>query len=325
MTNIKKLWAEKEDNMNLLEVLLNQITFFSTLLILGFFVVKINLVTDENITSFAKVLLRVFVPVMVLTIVGSSGTREELFAMGPFFFASFFMFFILMVVAFISAKIAGFRPPLMNVHVCSGMFVNSALLGYPIIIAMFPSESGLAIATFLVVETSILWTVGVMILTYGKGGKGFDFKKMITPMTVALFIALLIILFDLRPSGVVWDTLTGFGASQKYLGLLYIGMDIGRRGFKTLFKNPKVFIVSPVKLIISPILVFLIMRALNILDYNHLIIITVFSMLPSMMIVTMLANEYDTHPEYASAALLSTTVLSLGTMPLVFWLVTSVL
>lgn len=48
-------------------------------------------------------------------------------------------------------------------------------------------------------------------------------------------------------------------------------------------------------------------------------------MLPSMMVITMLAHEYECFPEYASAALLSTTVLSLATMPFVFWLVTAIL
>lgn len=310
--------------MNLLQILLDQIAFFSTVLLTGFLAVKVGIIKSENVDGFAKVMIRVIVSVMTLTIVVSSGTREQLFTMGPFCLAVALMFAILMVIGFMSAKLLGLKSPIKNAHICSCSFVNSAILGYPIIIAMFPEESGMAIATFLVVETIITWTVGVGVLVQGTGEGKVEFKKMVTPVTLCLALALVMILLDIHPSGIVWDSLTGLGGTQRYVGLLYIGMDIGRRGFKKLFENPKVFLVSPFKLIIGPLAVFLILRALNIVDYNHLLIITVFSMLPTMMIITALSQEYNCAPEYASAGLLSTTVLSLVTMPFVFWLVTSV-
>lgn len=311
--------------MDLLSILNNQIIFFATTLLVGFLSVKSGFITSENVDSLSKILLRIIVPFLVLTLVGSSGSRKELLSMMPFFTGSVITFFILLVVAAVSAKLLGYRKPLANVHICSSTFVNSALLGYPIVITMFPSESGLAIATFLVAETIIMWTVGVAVLSAGSGKGKIDLKKMITPVTISLVIALGMLMLDFNPKGVVWDSLYGIGATNKYLGLIYIGADIGRRGFKKLFERPKVFLVSPFKLVISPLLVFLVLRGLGFLSYNHIMILTIFSMLPSMMIITMLSQEYNCVPEYASAALLSTTVISLATMPFVFWLVTTVL
>ena len=311
--------------MNLLQILFDQIGFFATTLMVGFLSVKIGLITDENVSSFSKIMIRVFVPIMILTVTASSGTKKDLLSMGPFFISVCLMYAILLVVAFISAKILGYKSPLLNTHVCSSTFVNSALLGYPIVAAMFPEDVGLAMATFLVAETLVMWTVGVAILTFGTGEGKLDFKKMITPVTVLLIIAVIMVMLEFKPTGIIWDSLYGIGATQKYTGLIFIGMDIGRRGFNKLFENPKVLFTIPVKLIIGPICVFLILRALNIVSYDQLIIVSIFSMLPTMMLITMLAQEYDCAPNYATGSLLCTTVASLATMPLVFWIITSVL
>lgn len=311
--------------LDLLSIMNDQIIFFATTLLVGFLSVKSGLITSENVDSLSKILLRVIVPFLVLTLVVSSGTREELLSMMPFFGGALMVFGILLAVAAVSAKILGYKRPLANVHICSSTFINSALLGYPIIMTMFPQESGLAIATFLVAETIVMWTVGVAILSAGSGKGQIDLKKMVTPVTVSLVIAIIMLLLDIHPKGIIWDSLYGIGATNKYIGLIYIGADIGRRGFKKLFERRNVFFVSPFKLVVSPLLVFLILRGLNFLSYNHVLILTVFSMLPSMMIITILAQEYNCVPEYASAALLSTTIISLATMPFVFWLVTAVL
>ena len=84
---------------------------------------------------------------------------------------------------------------------------------------------------------------------------------MITPSTIALVIGLVMIFADIHPKNIVWDAITGVGTLQKYIGLIYIGADIGRRGFKKLFENPRVLVSVPIKLVIIPIAFFFILKA----------------------------------------------------------------
>ena len=141
---------------------------------------------------------------------------------------------------------------------------------------------------------------------------------MITPSTVALGIGLLMIFLGIRPTGTAWEAVTGVGNVQKYIGLLYIGADIGRRGFKKLFEKPKVFLTIPIKLIIAPVAFFFILKATGLVSDEMLLAGTIFAMLPSMLVITVLAQEYDAAPDYAVASLLATTVGCLFTMPVVF-------
>ena len=301
------VFGEEGKGLEYFNIILQQVCFFTTALAVGFISQRIGFITDEMITSMSKLIMKVILPVMVLTLTASSGTRSELLSAWPFALLAVGMYIIHFVISFITGKAIRLKRPEINSHVCSCTFVNSAIIGYPIVIAMFPEKSGLFIAAFLVVETFMTWTAGIMVLSSAHGKGRIDLKKMITPMTVGLIIGILMVLVDIHPENVVWDTLTGIGNIQKYFGLIYIGADIGQRGFKKLFAGPKVFFTIPVKLLIAPLCVFFIYRAAGIAD-DMLRAITVFSMLPSMLVITILTKEYDAAPDYGSGAILATTV-----------------
>jgi len=57
------------------------------------------------------------------------------------------------------------------------------------------------------------------------------------------------------------------------------------------------------------------------LDTEMLLSITIYSMLPAMLTMTIIAQDYDAAADYASATTLLTTLFSVVTMPLVFRIV----
>ena len=306
--------------MEYFNIILNQVCFFSTALAVGFIAQRIGFITDEMIASMSKLIMKVIIPLMVLTITANSGSRAELLSVWPFAFVVFGMYIIHYIVSYISGKALLLKKPEINTHVASCSYVNSALIGYPIVMAMFPEKSGLFIAMFLIVETFMTWTAGVMILSSATGKGEINLKKMVTPMTVGLMIGVIMVLVDIHPDNVVWNTLTEIGNIQKYFGLVYIGADIGRRGFKKLFAKPKVFFTVPVKLLLCPLAVYFIFSLIGI-PFDMLMTITVFSMLPSMLVMTILTAEYNAAPDYGSGAILATTISCLVTMPVVFYII----
>ncbi|MCI1959506.1 MAG: AEC family transporter [Clostridia bacterium] len=307
--------------MELFNILIRQVGFFSTTLIIGFIAQRVGFFTSQTIDSLSRIMMKVVIPLMILTVVPSSGTKGEFLASWPFMICCFLMYGINMTAGFLSGKVLKMKKPEINIHICSVSFQNSAILGYPIIIAMFPEKSGIYIAGFLIVETLMCWTVGILIITSGTGSGKIDLRKVITPMTIALVIGIIMVFADIHPKNVVWEAFTGIGGTLKYLGLLYIGADIGRKGFKKLFSNPRVFFTVPIKLIISPLILFFILLGTGIVDINSIIAITIFAMLPSMLVISILAQEYNCAPDYATGAILATTISCLFTMPIVFFIV----
>ena len=304
--------------MNFQGIVLQQILFFATVLMIGFISSKTKYISGECVDHIQKFMMKVTLPFLILTGVANGGTRSELIQMWPFVIEMFFMFFLAIGIGFVSGKIIRLKQPELSAHTCSVSFINSALVGFPILTAVFPERAGLYIAAYMVVETIMTWTAGAGILSSAQGSAQINLKKMITQSTIALVIGLIMIFAGIQPKNIVWDAFTGVGNMQKYIGLIYIGADIGRRGFKKLFEKPIVLITVPIKLVIVPLVFFFILKATGFVNDEMLLAGVIFAMLPSMLIITVLAQEYEAAPDYAVASLIATTVGCLFTMPLVF-------
>ena len=147
------------DRVEYFNIILNQVFFFSTCLAVGFAAQRIGFITDDMVFAISKFMMKVIIPIMVLTLTASSGTRSELISVWPFGLCVIGMYIIHFAVSFLSGKILGLKKPeIKTAHICSCAFVNSALIGYPIIVATVSGKVGdFFIAVFLIVETVVTW------------------------------------------------------------------------------------------------------------------------------------------------------------------------
>jgi predicted permease len=310
--------------MDLFSTFVGQVAFFATTLAIGFGAYKFKFIDDVVLKGTSKLMMNIIIPLLILTVVANSGTRAELISVWPFFIAGILMYAIHFVIGFASTIPLGLKQPEKNCHICMTSYTNTSMFGYPVLMALFPENAGFYIAAYAIVEITLIWTVGVVLLLSAKGERGINVKRIFSPITVGLIIGIAMIMFDIHPQGsIVWDTLTGIGATMKYVGVLFIGGDMAKRGFGAIFRNKKVFSTIPIKLIIMPLAVFFILRNVPILNTEMLLSITVYSMLPTMLTMTIIAQDYDAAADYASATTLLTTLCSVFTMPVVFRIVTS--
>jgi len=308
--------------MDLFSTFLGQVFTFATTLAVGALAYKVKFIDDVVLKSLSRLMMNVIIPLLILTVVANSGTRDELLSVWPFFIAGIIMFAVHFAISVPSAFLLGFKQPEKNCHICMTTYTNTSMFGYPVLMALFPEKAGFYIAAYAIVEITMLWTVGVLLISHSKGEGGINIKKIFSPITVALIIGVAMVLLDIHPQGTpVWDTLTGIGGTMKYLGVLFIGGDMAKRGFGAIFKNKKVFSTIPIRLIIMPLAVFFVFKTLGFLDTEMLLSITIYSMLPAMLTMTIIAQDYDAAADYASATTLLTTLFSVVTMPLVFRIV----
>ena len=303
-----------------IDVMIYQLILFSTLIVTGFVAQRLRLLSDQTIDGISAVTVKLILPLMIVTTVVSGGTVSQLLSMGPFLLCGFLMIFILLLTGWVSATLLRLKQPTKNIHIAVSGFPNSGFMGFPLLMAMFPEEAPLAVSTYSIVDVCTLWTIGVLLTTPNGGGK-IDWKKLIQPATIALAIGVVMLLLNIRPENACWDALTGLGGTCKYISLVYIGADIGRKGFQRIFEKPQIFAVIPVKLILAPILVNILLRLSGLLSDVNVLILTIYSMLPSMVVISMLAKANGSDDQYASAGLLVTTVCSMFTMPLVLKLI----
>lgn len=304
------------------DILLNQMFVFFTLIAIGFVAQRIKLLSNAVIDAMSSMVVRLILPCMVCTTVVNGATIEGVFSKIPFFVCSFLMIGILLVIAFVSSKLMRMRPPTSYINMAVIGFPNTGFIGYPLLLAMFPETGALAVAVYVIVDQVTFWSIVPVLTKPQISLKEISLKKLINPPFISLLVGLALIALNIHPSNVAWNTITDVGSTSKFFALIYIGADIGRKGFKSIVKRPKVFLTIPIKLIIAPVVVFFVLKALGVLTSEELLMITTLSMLPSMVVVCMLAAQNGSDDEYATAGLIVTTLCSMITMPIVMKFVT---
>lgn len=98
--------------------------------------------------------------------------------------------------------------------------------------------------------------------------------------------------------------------------MIVIGANIGMSRFSDLYADWRVYILSFVKLIVSPVVMFLICR-IFVHDEVFLGVLVVSSAMPVAALASMLSIEYNGNAAAASRGVFITTLLSLATIPFV--------
>lgn len=308
--------------MEELQTLLNQMVVFATLIAVGVLAFRFKLLNDENIDSITTLIVKVTLPLMIVTMIPSGGTRQEILMMFPFLICAAASMLLVLGIGMLASRFTSLKQPTRNIHGGCAGFGNTSFIGYPLILAMFPEKGPLAIAVFALVDNTLVWTIGPLISNPDTQNKKIDFSRLVSPITISVLIGMALLFLNIHPQNLAWNALSDVGGMSKYLALVYIGGDIGRKGLKKLFRRPSVLLTIPIKLIVAPLAVFFIMRAIGLISIEQIVMLTVFAMTPTMVAISMQARMYGSDDEYASAAVIATSLCSIVTMPGMMWIVT---
>ncbi len=206
------------------------------------------------------------------------------------------------------------------------MFGSTAFVALPIVQGLYPKDnpnSGpplLAALFYSEIGTLIpLVTVAVLIASlYGEAeeGKQFGWRTLLAIPKSAPFIWLIIgLLFytDEIPKGVT-DFLAGLSQVNPYLVFLALGLTIVWQDI-TRWLRP-LLTLNLIKLILAPVLGVLLARLLGV-SSDVLNVVVIESAVPAVLLGISYANQYKLDVEFASAAVFSSFIFSVVTLPTV--------
>ena len=102
--------------------------------------------------------------------------------------------------------------------------------------------------------------------------------------------------------------------------MFILGMRLSEANLKAIFTRPFVYATCLIKLIIFPIMAFLMVHWLPGFDNVLKTTIVVLAMVPSGAIIESLAELYECEQEFAANVVLLTTILSVVTIPIMTYL-----
>lgn len=228
------------------------------------------------------------------------------------------LLFIIIIISFLFEYSVKERAGLM----LSSAFMNNGNYGTPLILFLF-GEKGLEIAIILmVIQQFIMSTLGIYI--GAKGGTESEgvlkairsIKKM--PMVYAALIGTCFNLFDI-PIGKLSEGINLIAEAAIPAVMVTLGMNLANIVISKIEWN-KLFISLVTKLLLSPIIAFLITILLPVDELTRQIMI-ILAATPTAANTTLFALQFNVEPQNVSSATLMSTLASMITVPFVIYLV----
>ena len=314
--------------MPALWIMLKNVLVFVALAIPGFVLIKSKMLTQAQSGAFSKLLMFVGMPFLILTNVVNNITfnQELLLTIGVVALIgivyTFAMFFLSKPITAMEKeeKTKGMM------RFCS-VFSNNGFLGIPLAMAVFGAGSkALMVVIILNIITNILmYTLGIYLVSGDK--KAISFKKaFLNPVLIAFIIGIGLNLLNIKqyvPEVVTFST--HFSGLVTPISMTILGMKMGAVKFTSLFKSWKTYYVAALKLVVFPLVIvaiaFLLKSVWSVVDIDVVLGIFIAFATPTAGLASTFSDNYDGDTENAVAFTLGTTVLSILTIPLIYWLI----
>ena len=192
-------------------------------------------------------------------------------------------------------------------------FPNVGFIGYPVAVALF-GDGALFYAAVLALPFNLLsFSLGPLLLV---GAARFRWKQLFAPCIVASVIGLVLALTRLRPPALVGEMLDFVGDITVPLSLLVVGSLLAGMSPGQVFRSPKLWVLTVIRLMVLPVALCLILRLLEIDSLVMGIAVTQMAM-PVAINGTLLSMEYGGDTEGMAQITFLTTVASILTIPII--------
>ncbi|MBM7552098.1 AEC family transporter [Thalassobacillus pellis] len=209
----------------------------------------------------------------------------------------------------------------------ASVFMNSGNYGVPIILFAY-GEAGADFAIIMMVIQSLLMnTVGLYYAAKGSSTADYSVKDSLIkigkmPINYAVILGLSTQFIDIKLPEFLMQAVNMVADATIPTIMLVLGMQLATLT-RSVVNWKEVSTIFSIRLVVSPILAFLLTMML---DLNAMLssILIVLAAMPTAANTTMYSLQFDTEPQLVSYSTFVTTLASLVTVPIMLWIVGAV-
>lgn len=286
-------------------------------MLIGFVLCKSKKATVSHAKSMSAFLIYVLGPAMIInSFINLDYSRENIVRIGIYFVVSLFVQLIGfgLLYLLLRHRLDDAKYRIMTVGAVLG---NVGFLGQPILASIFPNEPiVLCYSSINVMSMNlIVFTIGTFMITNDKNFISLK-NAILNPTSLAIIISLPIYIFNIHFPDSIEDGIYLLGKMVTPVCMVILGMRLSAAELKKIFTRAFVYVTCLLKLVIYPMLVFLLVRWLPVGDNVFKSSVIVLAMVPAGAIIESLAELHECEQELAANVVLLTTILSVITIPI---------
>ena len=286
------------------------------LLVLGFVLFKCHIFDEYTNKKISALIVNVASPMLIISsIAGVEGSNKSIVFL--MISAGILMYIGFIILGKIINRIFPFPKKDWPVYECMVVFANTGFMGYPVLLDVFGQEAVFYASLIHMAFNFFVYTYAIMCLTKGDDSEfKLNFKQLLTPGIILIFVGIFIYLFDIQLSSVLMDTINSVGSLTAPLSMMMIGSSLAVYPIKDSFTDWRSYVFAFVRLMIVPFVTMIMCRLLHIYAYYaNITIIT--NAMPVGSMVLMLATQYNANVKIVTRNIVVSTLLSVITIPIV--------
>ncbi len=191
---------------------------------------------------------------------------------------------------------------------------NAGFLGNPVAEGVF-GTIGLTLASiYLIPQRIVMWSGGISVFTETPNKKTLVKKVLTHPCIIACMIGLILMLTQLPLPGFLVSSIQTLSNCNTALSMMVIGLILADVDFKKML-DLKIYYYSFIRLIIIPLLVYIPCKFLS-LDALVTGVCVLLAAMPAGATTSILAAKYNGDAQFATTCVISSTLISLITIPI---------
>jgi malate permease and related proteins len=301
------------------KIILIQVTIIFILVCVGYLSSRKGIIDEKIATGLTDILLNISLPALVISSCIRSFDVEVLQNVIIIFFATLVIHLILLV----GSKIffIKYSKPRRNVLTYCAMFPNVGFMGMPFVLSLYGQSAIIYAAAFMIAFQMFIWTYGVL-LFHNKGSllqSIISILKM--PLFLSVVVGLLIFALSIPVPAVLDSSLSILGAMTTPLAMIIIGHQMTRMKLSELIDDKDVYYGSFIRLVIAPLLTWLVMRSFG-MDPFIINICVLLQALPTAITISLMPQKYGGETVFATKCLAVTHGFSFFSIPAMLMLLT---
>ncbi|AOT70047.1 AEC family transporter [Geosporobacter ferrireducens] len=303
---------------------LNQIFILFLLIVVGYISKKLGVISNDMNRDVSSFVTSVALPALIISSLSSySFTTEALVKSGALVLISCAVYALSICIAAFVPSVLKIEGSARDIFQFITVFSNVGFMGYPVVNAIYGEQGVFYAALYNLPFNAVLWTYGVMVLSRPLMEKkaavldsrgSIDLKLLINPGLISVLTGFCLFVTSTRLPGPVFSAFQMIGSTSTPLSMVFIGSILADTKIQEIFANGKIFIASSLRLLVIPLIVMGVLRALGFQGMMVGIPVLITAM-PVAANCAIMSTRYGNDYHLASQSVFVSTILSMATIP----------
>lgn len=305
-------------------VVINTMAELFLLLVLGYGLARGGMIDSGTNGKLSALVVHISMPALILASVSENMDKGNLTEVGSFFLAGIGFYAGMAGLAYLLTRLLRVPVSERGTYQFMLIFSNCTFMGFPIMEALYGTRAIFLSSIFNLPFNLLAFSYGIILLAGKEESKaGFRFRKLLTPGIIASLLALLLFAIRLKLPQVVLQTLDVAGGLTTPLSMLVLGASLSELPIREVFCEGRIYWMSLFRLLVLPMLTYFLMNWMT-SDEMLIGIATMTAAMPVASMSVMLSKQYGGNTRLAAIGVFVSTLLSLGSIPLIGYVITSV-